>query len=430
MQKFFVNGKCYYLNDSMETFEAFFCNDESFVLCGRNDEVLSLKSEGDEVFDCSGKTIIPAFYDTDAHIFEMIENIIKTQKSDDFVEKEHENDENFEIFENFDLYKETFLSLQNEYIKNGITTIFEMNVTKKSFVFWKKLAQEKLIKIDIIGFVNITSSKDVMDNNCVSYRKYVNHFRLGGYSLSLDGKITNKSAWLKKKYKNEKCYSGCGLVLDERLNLLLKTALEEKKIVFVETNGSKALDQFLFIAEEFYKEKKTDDALPFLPVVRNVSFVSSWQLKKIKELGFAIDFDVSILKDEFHLLKSVVSLFGMEKLVPANKAKKLGIPIMFHLMSKSKVESPFELVKFLTSRVSNTKKIIGKGDRLTFDFALKSLITTPAKYCFESEQKGSIEQSKKANFLVLSSDLNSKNIQSNHIEKVFVNGECIFDEDK
>ena len=43
-----------------------------------------------------------------------------------------------------------------------------------------------------------------MDDNCRSYRKYKNHFRLGGYHITLDGLLLNKRACLTKKYPKEK----------------------------------------------------------------------------------------------------------------------------------------------------------------------------------------------------------------------------------
>lgn len=430
MQKYFFNGKCITLNDSMETSEAFFCNDESFVFVGKNDEIKSLCGEGDELVNLEQQVVVPTFYDSDGHIFEMIEGKIKTQFSDDLIEKVHENDENFEIFDNFEIYKNEFLKLQEEFISKGITTIFEMNITKKSFVFWKKLAEKKLIKIDIVGYVNIVSSKDVMDNNCVSYRKYVNHFRLGGYYLQLDGRLLEKQAWVEKHYKNEKSYAGVGYVLDEKLSFILKSALEEKKIIFVEANGGRALNQFLFVAEEFYKDKNPEDYSRYLPVIRNLTFVTKKQLKKIKKLGVAIDFDISLLMENFYLAKKLLRGFSHKKLVPIKMALDMKIPIMVHFGTKQNISSPFKIIKFLMTRELERRKVIGKINRLDFDFSLNLLAKHPAKYCFESDYKGSIENSKKANFIVLKNGFNFDDISKTEIQSVFVNFENVFDNQK
>lgn len=427
MQKYFFNGNCVTLNDSMETSEAFFCNDESFVFVGKNDEIKSLCGKDNDLFNLEKKVVMPTFYDTDGHIFEMIENQIKTQFSDDLIEKVHENDENFEIFKNFDVYKDEFLKVQEDYISKGITTIFEMNITKPSFVFWKKLAEKKLIKIDIIGYVNVVSSKDVMDNNCVSYRKFVNHFRLGGYFLQLDGRLLEKKAWIKKTYKHEKSYSGISYVLDEKLSFILKSALEEKKVIFVEANGENALNQFLVVAEEFYKDKDPEQYSKYLPVIRNLSFVNKKQLLKIQELGMAVDFDISILKDNLHLLKNFLKRFSLKKLVPIKMALDLKIPIMVHFGTKRKITSPFETIQFLMTRKWSGEKIIGKVNRLDFDYSLNLLARIPAKFCFESDYKGSIENSKKANFVILKNGFDFDDISKTEIQSIFVNFEKIFD---
>ena len=68
-----------------------------------------------------------------------------------------------------------------------------------------------------------------MDDNCVTYRKYRNHFRLGGYYLKIDGKINELKAWLNKPYVGSKNYCGLAELSGEYLYYLIKMALEEKK---------------------------------------------------------------------------------------------------------------------------------------------------------------------------------------------------------
>jgi hypothetical protein len=423
MQKIFYNAKCLTLSDSLERAEAFFCNDEAFVLVGSNKEILDMKNDDSSVFDLGGKMVMPTFFDTDAHVFEAIEQKLKNANLDDFIEKMHADDENYEKFDNFDVYLKEFLVIQEAYLKNGITTICEMNIDSRSFAFWKKLSEQGNLKIDVVGYVNILTSKDVMDNNCRSYRKYKNHFRLGGYMIALDGKIIEKRAWMKKPYKHEKGYAGYSSVFDEQLRFVIKTAIEEKKQLIVETNGDKSLDQFLRVAEDVFEEKK--DADKFLPVAKNCNSLSKEQMQKLKKLGIGVNFELDAIKENSKLLKDVFGFRKLREFLPAKYAIESGIEVMFH-SDKFEVKDNFDFVNFLFKRMTKQNKIIGEKHKISPQKAIEAMTKTPAKFCFDGEQKGSLESGKHADFIVLSGDID-EDLSKVKVEKVFVDAELVYD---
>ncbi len=425
MQKIFHNLKCLTFNDSLETAEAFFCNDESIVFAGNSKEVLEMKADETQLIDLSGKVVVPTFFDTDGHIFQMIENNLKTQNNDKFIEKQHKNDENYEIFENFDIYLKELLKIQDDYLSSGITTVYEMNITDRSFAFWKKLYETDKLKIDIVGYVDMLSAKSVMDNNCRSFRKYKSHFRLGGYCLNLDGRLTQKKAWLTKPYKSERGYSGYGLVVDEQLSILLKTAIEEKKQVICEVNGDKALEQFLRVIDEVYSKKKDDDK--YLPIVKNCSLISNKNLKKLKELNLLVDFDISDIKNNTRLVKKIIGSFRFKRLLPLSNTNKFGLNIMFH-SSDLEVPNIFKTINFLKYRISSENKVVGKKHKISIQDALLAFTKTSARYCFDEMYKGSLESGKHANFLVLSEDVEtSEKLNDLKVEKVYLESNLVYE---
>lgn len=425
MQKIFHNAKILTYDEQNLIAEAFLVNDESIVIVGSNDEILSMKSDDTAVFDMGGKTIIPSFFDTNSSVYGMIEEKLKTTNRQDFLEDNEEVDYDYAKFINYEIYKNEFLLIQEKFIENGITTIFEVGVRSKEFTFWKKMAEDNALKIDIIGFVTFVTDKDVMDNNCKSYRKYKNHFRLGGYYLQIDDELFKKKAWLSKDYKREKDYLGYSYVVDEQLSCIIKMALDEKKQLYVETNGDNALFQFIRCFEENVKDKSEEEL--FKPIAKNCNFISKKQLISIKKLGISPSFQISDLKKYGDYYKKILGILRSKRVQPIALMKDNGIKFLLH-SEKLEIPNIFELALIASTRENEKQKIIGKKHIISFDDALSSLIKHSAFFAFDQGFKGSIENGKKANFIVLNNSLEEiaeKKIL-NPISSVFMEGNEIY----
>ena len=395
MQKIFHNAKIYMIDKKEPCAEAFFVNDGVIVFVGSNEEVLQMKQDDTKLVDLENKLVVPTFFDSNARVYELIENELKNANNEKYIENNDEIDENYEKFCNFDKYKQIFLKLQDEYLNNGISTIQEMGISAKEFIFWKKLSEQDLLKIDVIAYVDLLSSKQVMDDNCRSYRKYKKHFRLGGYYLAIDGDITQKKAYLNRPYKKEHGYKGYTVLQDEQLHYLFKTALEEKKQLVVETNGDNAVEQFLRCFEGVIKEQKIEDK--FRPIALKCNILSSKHLKKMKELEIIPSFEVSDLVENSKELKALLGGSRANKIQPIKNAKILELDFILNTKSNS-VPNAFSLASIASLR--NNKNILGAKQKISFFEAMMSLTKTSSYVCFDQEQKGSIENGKVANFLV------------------------------
>lgn len=421
MQKIFYNGRIITYDDKLTEAEAFLVNDENIVFVGANQEILEMKTDETELIDLEGKTVLPSFYDTNAKVFSLIESRLKSQNKRDFIEDLTEIDENYDKFSNYDIYKDEFFKIQNEYISNGITTIFEMGVTNKEFIFWKKLSESGELKIDVIAYIDMISSKDVMDNNCRSYRKYKNHFRVGGYLIKIDGSLAEQKAFLKKRYKGESTYKGFSYVQDEQLSFLIKSALDEKKQVVAEVNGDEALEQFLRCFEENIKEKEVDER--FKPIAKNCNLINKKHLIKLKKFGISPSFEIDNIYFYGKKYKKIIGIFRAKNIQPLADATKLDVPFLLN-SSSIEVQNVFKLIMYAVERKHFEGKIFSKRQRILFDKALYSMIKNSAYLAFDDGFKGKLESGYRADFVVLSRTL--AEIESgeteNAISSVFVNG--------
>lgn len=387
MQKIFYGGQVLTGVDENPQ-EAFLVNDESVVFVGSKDEVFELKTDDTLLVDLKGKTVCPSFFYVGGSIFLEIEKRLKNAKKDNFIEKTSENNENYDKFYNFDVYSAEFLKIQDELILKGIVTVQETNLNEISFTFFKKLSEQKLIKINIIGYVNILSSKDVMDNNCRSYRKYQNHFRLAGFSLCVDGLLFDRTAFLSFPYRGLKGYFGVQNVFDEQLEYIIKTSIEEKRQLLLFTSGDKAISQVLRCYEKMHK----DGTDTMRPVIVGAEMINKKHLKLANKFGFYY-----CVSNDFDKHKTVQKNIGFFKAKKFNNLKILNnnniVAIGKGSLTKTPQEEIFEL------------------NKINFQ-ALNSATKVASLVCYEEMNLGTIENGKQASFVVLSDNpATTKNVE-------------------
>lgn len=383
MQKIFYGGHVLTFNE-MKSEEAFLVNDGSIVLTGKNDEVLQMKTDQTELVDLKGKTVCPSFFYVAGSVFKEIEKRLKNTNKADLIEKISENNENYDKFCNFDIYLEEFLNIQAELISAGVLTVQETQINEISFSFFKKLADQKLIKINIIGYVDILTSKDVMDNNCRSYRKYQNGFRLAGFSLELDGNVASRTAWLNSSYVHPSHFLGMGNLFDEQLNFVVKTALEEKRQLVVFANGDRAIAQLFRCFENNFK----DNLDTMRPLLVGAEMFSKRHLKDAEKFKFSL-----CVKNEKESQKLAKRNLGFLRFRKFNDLK---------MVVSNNLKIAVGNGEFVDSVLTDVDKMsINLSKKTMFD-ALQAATLNSAFVCFEDINLGSIENGKKANFVVLS----------------------------
>lgn len=420
MQLIFFNGKIHTMNSEKTVSQAMLVNDGIVVLVGDDSEILDMKTDDTKVVDLNGNHVYPTLFGFNENIFSKIEQELKNANKFDVSKNSADNDENYEKFTHFDAYKKEFIKIQNELLSAGITTIQEMGITKRSFTFFKKLSEGGFLKLDVIGYVDVKSSKVVMDENCKSYRKYKNHFRLGGYYLELDGKIKDIKAWLNKPYSHSKDYCGYGEYYGEHLYCMIKEALNEKKQIVVSANGDKAIDEFLTTFEEVVKKEKVEDL--FRPMFIGAEILSNKQIKRLQNNKFAVCFEL----DENQTLKKVKSFIGAKRTksyLNLNALSKKGLN--FVVSSLGEIKNNLSKTYGDVILGSQKSDLISKKHMVDLNHALESMFNYSSYLMFDQELKGSLENGKQASFIVLEKPLEEFLLKKENLQilDVYINGE-------
>ena len=81
----------------------------------------------------------------------------------------------------------SLIKAQNAYASYGITTVQEGFVITQLAPIFQYLIQAKLLKIDLIGFMDIAKADELKEKFANCLNKYDNHVKMGGYKTFLDG---------------------------------------------------------------------------------------------------------------------------------------------------------------------------------------------------------------------------------------------------
>ncbi|MDO5403815.1 MAG: amidohydrolase family protein, partial [Eubacteriales bacterium] len=141
--------------------------------------------------------------------------------------------------------KELILAGQEVYAKYGITTVQNGGAYAADTKLLTELAQEDKYKLDVVSYMMFAvTSKEEMEKYKEYQGKYVNHFKIGGYKLFMDGSPQCKTAWLSRPYEGEKEYCGYPILTDEQALSYIQRAIDENQQLLVHCNGDQASEQF------------------------------------------------------------------------------------------------------------------------------------------------------------------------------------------
>ena len=291
------------------------------------------------------------------------------------------------------------LKAQDIYASYGITTVQDGMVTPPLFQLLKYVAESDMLQLDVVGFVDLDHSHDLMREN-----EYVNQYhhrlKLGGYKVFLDGSPQGRTAWMSTPYQNaEDGYSGYPTLKDEHLYTLIETALSEDQQLLAHCNGDAASQQYI---DQFEKVlQKHPNWEPHRPVMIHAQLVRKDQLERMKKIDMMPSFFVA---HTYYWGDIHIENFGKERadhISPAKDALDLGIPFTFHQDSPVLSPDMMKTVWCAVNRQTKNGQSIGDCEKIDIYSALKAITINGAYQYFEEDQKGSIEEGKLADLVIL-----------------------------
>ena len=311
---------------------------------------------------------------------------------------------------------------QQIYSSYGLTTAQDASIDENLNQLLNLAAQKNELIIDIVGQAVQHTTLKLLKNEGTPKRNYYNHYKLLGGKTWLDGSPQGKTAWLTKPYYEvpegeAKDYCGYATQEDKDVIEYFKSLIENNIQVNVHCNGDAASDQFI----RCYKKalEMTDNKTDLRPVMVHAQTVREDQLDDMKELGIIPTFflDHIWFWGDYHY----ESVFGAERanrLSPAKSALRRNINFTLHQDSPVKMPNQILAMHNAVNRQTQSGRILGAEQRLSIMEAIKALTINAAYQYFEEDEKGSIEEGKVADFVIL--DRNPLEVGSSEIKEIKV----------
>lgn len=323
---------------------------------------------------------------------------------------------------------------QKLYASYGITTCQDASIDDAMQGLMMAASSQNAVFIDIVGFAVQHVTMKYLKNEGKPQREYVNHYKLLGGKTWLDGSPQGKTAWLTKPYfevpeGQDKDYCGYGTQEDKPVIEYFKTLIDNNIQVNVHCNGDAAADQYIRCYRQALKESgnKTD----LRPVMVHAQTIREDQLDDMKELGIIPTFflDHIWFWGDYHY-DSVLGPERANRISPVKSALKRGINFTIHQDPPVKLPNQILAVHNAVNRETQSGRVLGEDQRLTVEEALKAVTINGAYQYFEEDIKGSIEEGKLADFVILDKNpltINAKELKTIDVLKTIKEDNVVFE---
>ncbi len=265
-------------------------------------------------------------------------------------------------------------------------------------------ADQDILKLDVVSYIDYAFLDRYMDSKWNS-RAYTNRYRIGGMKVTLDGSPQGRTAWRTEPYLlppdgMPHDYSGYPAIPnDSVVSAIYERGFINNWQILSHTNGDAAVDQLIRtmkpLQEKYGKKGRRD-------VIIHGQYIRNDQLDEAAEM----DLTASLFPlhtyywGDWHTQLIGDSL--VQHISPVKTALNKEIDITIHTDAPVALPNLMRVVWTAVQRTSRSGEIIGEEERLSPYQAMQAITIWSARQHFEEDKKGSLEESKIADFVILS----------------------------
>lgn len=292
------------------------------------------------------------------------------------------------------------------YAKHGYTLAQEGRAVAPVDQSWMRLAEKGEMLIDVVSYPDISGNEKPFGLETPWYSKTMkNGYRIAGVKISLDGSPQGKTAFLTQPYLvpphgSPASFVGYPSMPVADANRKIALCYEKGWQFLSHCNGDASSDMMLGgirdAREKFGPGNDRRDVMIHCQTVRED------QLDQMQEMGvFPSFFGMHCYYwGDWHR-DSVLGPERAERISPARSALRRGMIFSQHHDSPVALPSAIRILSSVVTRRTRSGDILGAGQCVPVDVALKSLTLWPAWQHYEEKNRGSIEVGKLADFVVL-----------------------------
>lgn len=306
---------------------------------------------------------------------------------------------------------ESCIKAQNMYASQGITTVQEGMFVKELIPIYKQLLKKNILKLDLIAYMDINAKEEIKSEFKENINKYNKNFKIAGYKIFLDGSPQLRTAWLRKTYIGSNQFYGYNSMTDEEVKKAIGISAKDNMQILAHCNGDKAAEQYIKAIKEL---SNIEDIIR--PTIIHAQFLGIDQLDEVKKYKIILSFFIA---HTYYWGDTHIKNMGVDRtknISPANSSLKKDVLFTFHQDSPVIEPNMFETIWCALKRETKKGIILNKNERINIIDAIKAVTINVAKQYGEESLKGSIEEGKLANLIIL--DKKPLKIDINEIKQI------------
>ena len=290
---------------------------------------------------------------------------------------------------------------EDVYLGYGITTAQDALISTAEFPLINNMITNNRFRIDVIGFIDLKNSYSLAKTNINMIGNYNNRFKIGGYKIFLDGSPQAKTAWLEQPYVSGPArYRGYGIYSNSDVEKFVEPALDDKMQLQAHCNGDAAADQYINAFSNVMIKRNTTNnyraVLVHSQIIREEQYTSMSNLNIIPSIFVAHVY----YWGDVHLAN-----LGMERASQISASKTaLNNNLGFTYHQDTPVIKPnmLETIWCAVNRITRDGVLLGENQKVNPYEALKAITINAAYQNKEEDIKGTIEEGKLADLVILS----------------------------
>lgn len=337
-----------------------------------------------------------------------------------------------------DTLKSIILDTQEAFFKMGITSVQTDDLRslpdfdyRKIIDAYQKLHREKKLKIRVCEQAQFTNKKDIDDFRQYYYYQYINddRFKVARIKLIIDGGIGSRTALLRDDYNDAKGVRGVTQYTQDDLDELVKYANNLDYSLVIQAAGDGAIEMALNAIE---KAKNTKDFKYRRNGLVHCQITDKKLFERMKELHVGIYYQPIFLHYDMHIVEDRVGKEKASTSYAYKTAMDMGVKIGFGSSGPVDGISVMEGIHCAVNRQDLNNWPDGgwmPQEKLTVKEAVYLYTMGSAYMSSEDNIKGSIEEDKLADFIVLDRDIfesDPSEIKDIKILKTIIDGDIVY----
>ena len=340
---------------------------------------------------------------------------------------------------------ERFADAQALYTRQGITTAQEGATTASDLTLLQRAASERRLVIDVVSLPLVLEVPAMVRERFPEFHGaplelpepargafggYHNHLKLQGIKLLVDGSPQGKTAFWSEPLltpgpNGEANWRGQPLFPPEVLNDTVARLAAQGLQIFAHCNGDAAIAMMIEACRLAGLSADRDHRT----IVVHSQFMAPGQLERYVELGLHPSF---FTVHAFFFGDVHVANLGLERasrMSPMASALALGRHCSNHNDFSVTPIEPMRMMETAMTRRSRGGQVLGAGERVSAEAALRALTIEAAWQIREEDSKGSLAPGKRADLVILDRDPTAvapEELTGIQVVATFKDGACVW----